>query len=85
MSAQLAKQMNVNISDDGMVVTSGIEESSTTPLLIEDSLRRRTSSSTTSNRNTSLAVPEDIDEQIYIKPKRRKNICEQIVDYFWSY
>jgi hypothetical protein len=33
------------------------------------------------SKSQTAAVYEDI----YLTPKRQKNICERIMDYFWSY
>lgn len=33
----------------------------------------------------SAQLGADSTQDIYLTPKRQKNICERIVDYFWSY
>lgn len=84
MTSLLSKQLNVTITEEGWIQQPTLVNVSTSrdemqPLVGEDALRRRKINA------PSLPTEQSPSEGIYIRPKRRKSICERIVDYFWAY
>lgn len=95
MSTALGKQLNVTLSADGWIQqptfahsaqetpASKAGEAARHPLLLATEnagLRRRVPTA-----DASAPPGEDLQDSLYVKPRRRKSICEQIVDYFWAY
>lgn len=92
MTAQLAQQMNVTLGSDGWIATSegvqadGEEAGAGSYLTAPDELLlRRHRRQPERTGAPSEAAEEGEGEGLYIRPKRRKSICERIIDYFWAY
>ncbi len=91
MNASLARLMNVSLSSDGQLQQGqsgeGVFDGEAQALLGAgiDSFQLRRRGRAQAVEPGRPQAEFDADGSLYIKPRRKKSICERIADYFWSY
>ncbi len=101
MTVQLAKDLQISLGHDQVTIHSmdtiqdaqNLDKStySNNNILTNTELRRRHTSSALSSgyqipaSSISSSTTDNIESNIYLLPKRKKNICERLYEFFWSY
>lgn len=97
MNVSLAKDLQISLGSDQLTIHSQdtlqdvIQPSPDTTTISNTELRRRHTSSAISSgyqvpaSSISSTTSDNLEPNIYLLPKRKKNICERMYEFFWSY
>eukprot|EP00981_Chlorochromonas_danica_P007977 scaffold1931_cov215-Ochromonas_danica.AAC.33 len=85
MNSSLGRQMNLRLTEDGGLVTDDAAQTYwSNPEELQ--LRRRQRGRVESvAQHSEVDADSQEDDGLYLRPQRRKSVCEQLLDYFWAY
>lgn len=85
MNSSLGRQMNLRLTEDGGLVTDDAAQTYwSNPEELQ--LRRRQRGRVESvAQHSEVDAGSQEDDGLYLRPQRRKSVCEQLLDYFWAY